>query len=178
MNIREASVDDLANIAGLHAQSWREIYHPVLSGDYLNEKVFAEREAVWTARLTQPNQNQIVLVAEFDGTFCGFICVLGANHPTYGTIIDNLHVKLANKGQGIGSSLLAAAASWAFDNYAEHDLYLEVLDCNPKAMGFYQAKGATNIATKYWHTPCDNQAKEYVFSWGSADNLLKALAKN
>ncbi|WP_019028627.1 GNAT family N-acetyltransferase [Colwellia piezophila] len=148
----------------------------MLSADYLKDKVFSDREALWTVQLTQPKQNQLVLVAEFDGVFCGFICAFGANHPTFGTIIDNLHVKLANKGQGTGSRLLAAAASWALENYSAHDLYLEVLACNPKAMGFYQAKGAKNIATQYWHTPCDNQAKEYVFSWGSADNLLRGLA--
>ena len=138
--IRAARIDDLANIAELHAQSWRENYNQVLSADYLDKKVFTEREAVWTARFNKPQSNQLVLVAELAGVFCGFICVLGANHPQYGTIIDNLHVKKASKGQGIGSRLLAAAASWSIVNYDSHDLYLEVLECNSRAIGFYEAK--------------------------------------
>ena len=176
--IREAHLGDLANIAQLHAQSWRDNYHPILSSDYLDKKVFAEREAVWTARFNKPQSNQLVLVAELAGVFCGFICVLGATHPEYGTIIDNLHVKASSKGQGTGSRLLAAAASWSMANYSGHDLYLEVLECNSRAIGFYQAKGAKNIATAYWHTPCDNKVKEFIYSWGDPDNLAKALAKN
>ena len=154
--IREASLDDLANIAGLHAQSWRDNYHSVLAADYLNDKV----------------------VAEIDGTFCGFICVLGANDPKFGTIIDNLHVKIGSKGQGTGSRLLAAAASWSIENYSEHDLYLEVLACNSNAIGFYQAKGGKNINTAYWHTPCDSKVKEFLYSWGSPENLANSLANN
>ena len=174
MLIREAKLDDLANIAGLHAQSWRDNYHSVLSADYLNDKVFPEREAVWMARLSNPQSNQIVFVAEVDDAFCGFICVLGANHPKYGTIIDNLHVKVGSKGEGTGSSLLAAAASWAIANYCGHDLYLEVLACNTNAIGFYESRGAQNIATAYWHTPCDNKVKEFIYSWGSAENLMNS----
>lgn len=177
ITIREARLDDLANIAELHAQSWRENYNQVLSADYLDKKVFTEREAVWTARFNNPKSNQLVLVAELAGVFCGFICVLGANHPQYGTIIDNLHVKKASKGQGTGSRLLDAAASWSMTNYSGHDLYLEVLACNSKAIGFYEAKGAKNIATAYWHTPCGNKVKEFIYSWGSPDNLTKGVEK-
>ena len=177
ITIREACLDDLANIADLHAQSWRDNYHPVLSADYLDKKVFAEREAVWTARFNKPQSNQLVLVAELAGVFCGFICILGANHPQYGTIIDNLHVMSGNKGQGVGSSLLAAAASWSVANYSGHDLYLEVLECNSRAIGFYQAKGAKNIATAYWHTPCGNKVKEFIYSWGAPENLTKGVEK-
>ena len=100
----------------------------------------------------------------------------GANHPKFGTIIDNLHVKAGSKGQGTGSRLLAAAAAWSLENYRDHDLYLEVLACNSNAIGFYQAKGAKNIETAYWHTPCDNKVKEFIYSWGSPENLAKHLA--
>ena len=175
LNIRAAQLSDLNNIATLHAQSWRENYHPVLAEEYLASRVFVEREAVWQERLSSPKPNQLVLVAEIADIFCGFICVFGENHPNFGTIIDNLHVKAGSKGQGTGSHLLVAAAKWADKNYQQHDLYLEVLECNPKAMGFYQAKGAKNIASAIWQTPCNNQAVEYIYSWGSPINLLKAI---
>jgi len=176
ISIREARLDDLANIAELHAQSWRDNYSEVLSADYLENKVSSEREILWTKRLTQPQHNQLVLIAEDDDVFSGFICVLGANHPKFGTIIDNLHVKANSKGQGTGSRLLSAAASWAIEHYTDHDLYLEVLACNSNAIGFYQAKGARNIDTAYWHTPCDNQVKEFIYSWGAPTNLVEGLS--
>jgi len=175
ITIRAARLADLGSIAELHAQSWRENYSEVLSADYLDNKVFAEREAMWTKRFSSPQENQLVLVAEVDDVFCGFVCVLGAHHPEFGTIIDNLHVKAGSKGLGIGSRLLSAAASWSVANYARYDLYLEVLACNVKAMGFYQAKGAKNIDISYWHTTCGNKVKEFIYSWGAPENLVKGL---
>ncbi|NVK72413.1 MAG: GNAT family N-acetyltransferase [Oceanospirillaceae bacterium] len=175
MIIREACLDDLSNIANLHAQSWRDNYSDVLSEEYLEKSVFADRTSVWTSRLKKPLTNQLLLVAELDDYICGFICAFGDHHPTFGTIIDNLHVKSGNKGKGIGRQLLAAAASWATTHYKNTDLYLEVLESNTKAIRFYEALGAKNIGSSYWHTPCGNQAKEFIYSWGLPEVLVEKL---
>jgi ribosomal protein S18 acetylase RimI-like enzyme len=172
MLIRPAKYSDLSNIAQLHAQSWRDNYHQVLEPEYLNNQVHADRAAVWQKRLQQPQENQLVLVAEVNQVFAGFICVFGDNHQIYGSIIDNLHVKFDNKGQRIGSRLMAAAAKWLMQHHPENSLYLEVLACNPKAIGFYESQGALYAATAYWQTPCHNQAKEYVYLWHSPKMLL------
>ena len=173
MQIRTATIKDILNIANLHAESWRDNYHPVLTDEYLNVIVFNERTQAWTERLENPTENQLVLVAEVDGAFSGFICAYGANDPQYGTIVDNLHVMPNIKGQGIGSALLGAVAKWAKENYQEHGLYLEVLECNPKAIAFYEHLGANRAKIAYWHTPCDTQAKEYFYCWYSLDELIK-----
>jgi ribosomal protein S18 acetylase RimI-like enzyme len=175
MIIRKACLDDLSSIANLHAQSWRDNYRDVLSEEYLEKIVFTDRQAVWTSRLNNPLTNQLVLVAEIDDHICGFICAFGDNHPTFGTIIDNLHVKSGNKGKGVGRQLLAAAASWAATHYKSTDLYLEVLESNTKAIGFYESLGAKNIGSSYWHTPCGNQTKEFIYSWGLPDTLAEKL---
>ncbi len=171
MRIRSATLEDLSKIANLHAESWRENYHPVLSTEYLNESVLDERTQAWTERLENPTENQLVLVAEIDGAFGGFICAFGENDSQYGTIVDNLHVVPNIKGKGIGSALLGAVAKWAVENYREHGLYLEVLECNPTAIAFYEHLGAKRAKTAYWHTPCDTQAKEYFYCWDSLSVL-------
>ncbi len=163
--IRKANIDDISAIAGLHAQSWRDNYQEALSSAYLNQDIFTERKHVWHQRLTTPSSNQHVLVAENNGEFCGFICAFGANHTKYGTIIDNLHVHSSAKGKGIGTQLLIAAAKWANRDYQEHSLYLEVLACNQNAIGFYQSLGGKNVDIAYWHTPCGNKVKEYIYRW-------------
>ncbi len=171
IQFKDATAADLSDIATLHAKSWQENYHEVLSVEYLKDKVLTERTAVWTDRLTSPKSNQHVIIAKVDGEFAGFISIFGANHEKYGTIIDNLHVLPTFKSCGIGTKLLKAAAEWANQFDASLPLYLEVLACNTKAMGFYSSLGAEHIATSYWHTPCDSQAKEYVYSWPSAEAL-------
>lgn len=176
MTIRAATIEDLRNIANLHANSWREVYKPVLSEQYLKDEVIAERTALWTERLNSPAPNQLVLVAEKDNNFVGFICCFAANHKEYGSIIDNLHVNASYKGQGFGKRLINAALDWLLVHYANEPLYLEVLECNPKAIGFYQSIGAKDLATAYWHTPCGNKAKEYLVGWQSLTALQQRLS--
>lgn len=172
IQLKEGAVEDLNNIASLHAKSWQENYHEVLSADYLKGNVFAERLAVWAERLKSPKSNQKVIVAIVDGEFAGFICIFGANSEKYGTIIDNLHVTLKFKGCGVGTKLLRAAAEWANEYNEDLPLYLEVLACNAKAIAFYSSLGGVHIATAYWQTPCNNQTEEHIYSWSSAKALI------
>ncbi|MCF6436764.1 GNAT family N-acetyltransferase [Pseudoalteromonas sp. MMG022] len=173
MHIRPANVDDLTNIAQLHGKSWQENYSSVLSGDYLAHRVLEERTQIWTERLTSLSDNQLVLVAQLDGVFSGFICVFGDKHPQLGSIIDNLHVTSEAKGKGIGTQLITSAAKWAQTYYKDCGLYLEVLECNPKAIGFYEALGGQKHSQGYWHTPCGNKVKEFIYVWQSPLALIK-----
>lgn len=172
VNIRQATNADHHHIAILHAKSWQENYAEVLSADYLAHKVLAERLTVWCRRLSSPNTNQCVFVLEVKNKFVGFVCVIGANHNTYGTIIDNLHISAKYKGYGLGTLLLNRAAQWANQHFVALPLYLEVLACNPNAIRFYASLGATKVATGYWQTPCNNQAKEFLYCWSSAEQLM------
>ena len=54
INFRIATKTDAAIIAALHAQSWQQHYHNVLSKEYLNGPILQERLEVWTKRLNQP----------------------------------------------------------------------------------------------------------------------------
>ena len=176
MVIRQASLVDLQHIAALHAKSWQENYHTVLSAQYLEELVHNERLELWTKRLTAPKDNQCVLVIEVEGNFSGFICVYGGNHLEYGSIIDNLHIVSKIKGQGLGSALIKAATEWLATNYSTQGIYLEVLECNTNAIGFYQSLSGENIDTAYWRTPCGNKAKEFIYRWKTPERLISNLA--
>ncbi len=177
MNLRYADIGDIENIAHLHATSWQENYHEVLDVEYLKKNVFKDRLAIWNERLNNPIKNQLVLVMEQRGvdnitTFYGFICAYGGHHVSYGTIIDNLHIVAEYKGQKLGTQLISAAAKWAYKHYKNVGIYLEVLECNNKARGFYQSLGAKNEATAYWHTPCKNNVKEFIYTWSTPEALI------
>lgn len=173
LEFKGATLENLDNIARLHAKSWQENYHQVLSADYLQDKVFNERTLIWSKRLAEPKSNQYVIIALVNGNFAGFISIFGANHQEYGTIIDNLHVASDFKGYGLGTRLLNLAAKWAGQHYKNDAVYLEVLACNTNAIGFYTSLGGKNVASGIWHTPCDNHTKEYIYSWPSAQALSK-----
>ncbi|CAM4300648.1 GNAT family N-acetyltransferase [Pseudoalteromonas byunsanensis] len=173
MFIRAATANDLHDIAQLHAKSWQENYTEVLSSDYLAHRVIEERTQLWADRLTAPSDNQLVLIAQLNGVFSGFICVFGDKHPQFGSIIDNLHVTSDAKGKGIGTQLLSSAAKWVHTHYKDLGVYLEVLECNPKAIGFYEALGGQKRSEGYWHTPCGNKAKEFIYTWKGPSTLIR-----
>jgi ribosomal protein S18 acetylase RimI-like enzyme len=172
MIFREATHKDISSIAHLHALSWQQNYSQVLSANYLNDNVFNDRIDIWRLRLNQPKTNQFVLLAENNGVLCGFICIYGHHHCKYGTIIDNLHVDSESKGKGLGTALIKAGATWAYQHFSESSIYLEVLQNNIKARGFYESLGANNIAQKVWHTPCGNKINEYIYHWQDIENLI------
>ena len=171
--IREATSEDAKQIAQLHTQSWRENYQGALTEEYLKYRADGEREAVWLKRFEQSPPNQLVLIGEWNHRFCGFICVFGNNHVKHGSVIDNLHVMSELKGSGIGTQLLKAAALWSEQNYPDLGLYLEVLACNPKAIGFYESLGAKFLQKACWDAPCGSKVDEFVYGWSRPKLLLE-----
>lgn len=170
-----ATKNDVSRIAQCHANSWKLVYRPVLHEDFLETGLLDNRLEVWQTRLNEPSDNQGVWLAHSDGIFCGFICVYGNWHETYGSIIDNLHVVEGFKGQGIGQKLIRHGCRWLAQRYPTTPVYLEVLACNPKAIGFYEYLGGKYVGDAVWHTPCNTDAKELLYQWQSPDCLIEAI---
>ena len=171
MDFRVATFEDRDNIADLHAQSWRETYRGIFSDDFLNEAVWHDRKKAWSDRLSKPKSSQFVLIAEENDSLCGFICAYGNEHHEWGTLIDNLHVKEACKGRGIGKRLMSMVAEWSRQIYPGKGMYLEVLEANVAARRFYDALGAINQETKLWQPPDGGQVKELLYVWVNIENF-------
>ena len=62
MIVRKAIEADLANIASLHIQSWRDAYAGVLPASFLNAPLEQEFTSYWRDIAIQPQD--VVLVAE------------------------------------------------------------------------------------------------------------------
>src|SRR4051794_25616192 len=110
MRYRRAHDEDAAAIAALHADSWRAAYRGALRDEFLDGEVLADRLRLWTARLSRPAPNQLVLVAEDAHGLAGFACAYGADDARWGTLLDNLHVSRERHGRGTGGRLLSAVA--------------------------------------------------------------------
>jgi GNAT superfamily N-acetyltransferase len=138
---RLAGPDDAEAVANLHADSWRRHYRGAYSDAFLDGDVLADRLAVWTDRLREPDSRRCTILAE-DASLVGFAHTVFGEDPTWGALLDNMHVAEGHKRRGIGSRLLALTAE-AVTGGPENTtgLYLWVLEHNVDAQAFYRARG-------------------------------------
>ena len=137
---RLAGPADAKAVANLHADSWRRHYRGAYSDAFLDGDVFADRVAVWTDRLREPDPRRSTILAE-DGSLVGFANTLLDDDPTWGALLDNLHVADGHKRRGIASRLLALTAEAVIGWPERTGLYLWVLEQNLDAQAFYDARG-------------------------------------
>jgi len=171
MRFREASAEDAAAVAGLHAESWRVHYRGAYRDAYLDGDVVEDRHRVWLERLAAPAPNQLVLLAEEDDDLVGFACAYGQADETWGSLLDNIHVRPDHQSRGVGAALLAEVATWCSANYPDCGLYLWVLAQNPRAQRFYQRLGARDQGGEITEPPGGGQIHGRRYAWSSVPNL-------
>lgn len=84
LTYRAATPDDTERIARLHAESWRRTYRGLYRDAYLDGDVFADRLAVWRARLGSPSPRQLVILAEDRGILAAFSARTARRTPAQG----------------------------------------------------------------------------------------------
>ena len=153
MILRRATLSDAAAIAELHTANWRRFYRGALSAAYLDDGIVAERNALWTSRLSAQRREQLIIVAESDSALLGFSCAFLDEDPIWGSLLDNLHVAQQHHGRGIGKALLDATRSWLRDEHGRDLMYLWVLRDNARARAFYEAQGGRVEGEDLWNPP-------------------------
>lgn len=165
MTYREANIGDAAQIAALHAKSWRYAYRSILRDDFLDGDIFQNRTALWEQRLAVPDAHQFVLAAVENQRVEGFVCVYGDADARWGSLIDNLHVAKEMQGRGVGKALVQAAAAWIQKNYPTAGMYLWVYEANVAARGFYESLGASNAELILKENPGGGFANSFRYVW-------------
>lgn len=176
MNLRTALPADVESIARLHAASWRTAYRGMYRDEYLDGDIVEERMHVWKQRFASPADNQHVLLATEGDDLLGFVCAYGNSDARWGTLVDNLHVRLDQQGRGLGRRLLAASAIWSRERYPDALLHLWVLDANAKARRFYELLGAQQQESAVSEPPGGGSVTGWRYVWFSIDPLLAHTA--
>lgn len=171
VSYRFAEVTDTQAIAALHTQSWRQTYRGILRNEYLDGNIAKERHLVWQKRLAAPAANQRILIAEEDGQLVGFSCLFLDEDPQLGTLIDNLHVVPALKGQGIGLGLMREAARQVIPQATQPGFYLMVYEANRPAVQFYDRVGGKSVGAEEHETPGGGQATILRYAWKTVADL-------
>lgn len=137
-----ATMQDVADIAALHASSWCATYAHALPAEPMRMQLQQEHAALWRERLLRADDPALRIWKACpdtdNGPLAGFVCALSG---TDGILLDNLHVAAAWQGQGIGRALFHRVRDWAFALDPHTSLYLWVLAGNVRARRFYERLG-------------------------------------
>jgi GNAT superfamily N-acetyltransferase len=172
MEYRNATARDVDAIAQLHVDSWRRNYRGAYSDAFLDGDVVADRMAVWMARLAQPAPNACTVVAEVDGAVVGFAHTILDDDPTWGALLDNLHVVHDLKGRGVGTRLMAETAVTVLERAPSTGLYLWVLEGNTRARAFYAARGGRCVGQQVSEPPGGGAIVGLRYVWPDPALLL------
>ena len=174
--LRVATQADAEAIADLHTRSWRSAYRGSFSDAYLDGPIEAERRAFWRERSEHPRAGLWTLVAEDrGGAMLGFVCCLEDHDPHWGSLIDNLHVDPAGKGQGIGRLLMRGAGERLFYALPRRPVYLFVLQSNQAADAFYRRLGGVAAETLAKTEPDGTRLPVIRYAWPSAAAFVTAV---
>jgi GNAT superfamily N-acetyltransferase len=143
VGFRLARAADAPAVAALHADSWRRHYRGAYSDAFLDGDVDAERLAEWTERLARSDGRGYTLLAEDDSGLVGFAHTIFDEDPSWGALLDNLHVVYGQKRRGVGTRLLALTGPAVAERGT--GLYVWVLEQNVNAQAFYEARGARRV---------------------------------
>jgi predicted N-acetyltransferase YhbS len=127
--VQLATAADAPAIAALHADSWRRHYRGAYSDHFLDHQVAEDRLSVWIERLgrSDPDACTMVALSGEASTLVGFSHLHFDHHPTWGTLLDNLHVRSDLKRGGVGTLLMAESARRVLARPRPGPLFLWVL---------------------------------------------------
>jgi GNAT superfamily N-acetyltransferase len=178
LRFRSADAGDAEQIAVLHTDSWRRHYRGAYADSFLDGDITTDRRSVWSARLAAPAGTATIL-AELAGRPVGFVHVVLDHDPSWGSLVDNLHVAHGWQRNGIGAELLTRAAAAVTDRAAGNAMYLWVLEQNVAAQRFYRASAATCVETVLVSPPGGDPARlngtprKLRMTWSDATDAVR-----
>ena len=144
-DLRLGCPSDARSIAALHADSWRRHYRGAYSDAFLDGDVLVDRLAVWTDRLGLRDSGSCTILAEDESGLIGFAHTVFDEDPTWGALLENIHVAHPHQRRGVGSALLARTLTAVAAGHRRTGLYLWVLEQNLEAQAFYEVRGARRV---------------------------------
>ena len=166
LNLRALTAADAAQVAGVHAESWRSAYRGILPDSYLDRDVDAERLVYWENRLNAPGQGDCGVLALNHETPVGFGFAIANESPAWGHLLDNLHVLSSLRGMGVGRALLLALTEALGREAADNGLHLWVYAANHAACRFCARLGASQLHSEVVDIKGGGRTLALVFTGG------------
>jgi GNAT superfamily N-acetyltransferase len=137
--IRQAHPEDSEAIALVHVRGWQAAYRDVFPGEALAGLSVEQRAQMWRGQIASGGA---VIVAEENGVVQGFAAVGPSQDEDSEGLgeLYTIYVEPSRWGRGIGRELCGAAED-ALRGGGFREAILWVLDDNPRARRFYEARG-------------------------------------
>jgi ribosomal protein S18 acetylase RimI-like enzyme len=176
LTLRRMGAQDAADVARIHAASWRTAYRGILPDRYLDRESADERLGHWTARLAAAAPDERGIIVFEAAAPVGFSYAKLSASPAWGHLLDNLHVMPGYRGRGIGCSLLLALSGVLLRG-GDGPMHLWVYDENVAARRFYSDLGAEPVHGEVVDTPGGGRARATVFLWPSLGALHATIER-
>jgi ribosomal protein S18 acetylase RimI-like enzyme len=170
--VRRATAADAGAVADLHADSWQRTYRGIYADDYLAGPVVDELRRMWADRLAHPGPGDVTTLALRGERLVGFVHTIVDEDPTWGALLDNLHVAGDTQGTGVGTLLMAESARVVVDRAPGSGLYLWVLERNARARAFYAARGGERGVAVEVDAPGGGRIVAVRYAWPDPATLL------
>jgi len=173
LHIRDAGIDDAANIAAIHCASWRSAYAGILEQSFLDGPIEPDRATLWHDRLANPRAEQIVLIAEEAPVQpVGFLCAFGGVDQHWGSLIDNIHILPSHRGQGSGARMMQDVAAQLASRYPGMGIHLWVFEANDAGLRFYERLGGKIVERDSSRIPAARGATVLRLHWPDPHRLI------
>ena len=144
IEVREAVLDDVDEMARVNAAGWREGYRGIVPDDRLDHLPEADWRRQMQAGLREPRLDSFTRIAELDGEFAGycFVAAPGRDEPDESKVAELVAIYVEPRlwRRGVGRSLIEAAIGRAAELGCEW-LLLWTFEENHRALRFYEAAG-------------------------------------
>lgn len=140
-SLRPAVLDDVAELAALHVQCWKQTYIELLPAGFFDEAHEQQRVSQWQRTLAEHRPDFHAYVAsDGNGALIGFALAAPCSNDDLGVPdgiarqLYNLYLLREHHGSGAGQQLLDAVLD-------QQPALLWVAEQNPRAIAFYQRNG-------------------------------------
>ena len=167
-------IEDAPEASRMHARTWKVSYRGLVPDKLLDELSPARWENGWRRGFESMDPTRVVHVAEVDGRIVGFAGGGRARDgapPGYVGEVYAIYVDPDRQGQGIGKTLLKAAAEGLVERGLVPIVIWTLFD-NPASRGFYGSRGGVVVGEK--RAPFDGyELHEVAFGWRDPAPLLQ-----
>lgn len=148
LSVRSASIEDAADVARVHVDTWRSAYRDILPAEFLARLSYDRSAQWWTSVISEPSPHSCLWILDEGSKPVGFAFAGENRSPDlpYDGELQAIYVLAEHQGNG-GGRLLFDAVRGSLRDAGLRSMLLWVLENNP-SRSFYERLGGIVVGRK------------------------------